>query len=137
MRSVRRRPAVPVISRMNHTCAIGAVFKGIKMSARTVGDGLQTRPTAFQVPPHCAAVDLPKLLGLKSKWLNPVPSVSGFDIGVSGAHVGGRIAVHWGRKAASSEQGSQLTVTVDDVKGVVRGKVMLEVREGDVCGSSV
>jgi hypothetical protein len=122
---------------MDHTCAIGAVFKGIKVSARTVGDGLQARPTAFQVPPHCAAVDLPKLLGLKSKWLNPVPSVSGFDIGVSGAQVGGRIAVHWGGKAASSEQGSQLTVTVDDVKGVVRGKVMLEVREGDVCGTSV
>ena len=66
------------------TCVMASAFNGVRFSVSTIGDLLQGRQTSFSVDPQCVFVDLPTLLGLKSKWLNPVPRISAYKIDING-----------------------------------------------------
>jgi len=70
------------------TCGMASSFHGVKFSVSNVLDFLQMRPTTFEVPPHCAKLDIPKLLDLESEWLNPLTSISAYDVVAKNAAFG-------------------------------------------------
>ncbi len=122
-------PAPIAASFQSRTTCSTSEFSGVRFSAKNVGMLLQGSQTSFDVEPHCTSVPLPRLLNLKTKWLNPISTISAYDVSASDLALDRFTFVyrpHAHNVESGADEGSVVSVRVGGVRGVARGKVVIE-----------